>query len=287
MKDLYRTASLTGEGRSSSYTPAKTPEQADPALTINPECRRNEKANLAATVLGAPADEDWGVMKAVILPIVAVSLAATAMAEFRTWTRNDGKTAEQELISVAVSADEKVGQFKMQDGRTVSLNASTLSEADAKILADWKPASDPVAVGSSSIFDDILDGKLVKLNGKSLKSLKDFQKPAKFYVFYYTASWCGPCHQFTPSLVEFYKENKNENFEIVLITSDKEENAMEEYATEKEMPWPQLKLDKVDDFKKDFKHGVTGIPSVIVCDLEGKNLGNFRSDLNKLAELVK
>jgi nucleoredoxin len=226
-------------------------------------------------------------MKAVILPIVAVSLAATAMAEFRTWTRNDGKTAELELVSVAVSGDEKVGQFKMQDGRTVSLNASTLSEADAKILADWKPASDPVAAGSSSVFDDILDGKLVKLNGKSLKSLKDFQKPAKFYVFYYTASWCGPCHQFTPSLVEFYKENKNENFEIVLISSDKEENAMEEYAAEKEMPWPQLKFDQVDDFKKDFKHGVAGIPSVIVCDLAGKNLGNFRSDLNKLAELVK
>jgi hypothetical protein len=53
------------------------------------------------------------------------------------------------------------------------------------------------------------------------------------------------------------------------------------------MPWPQLKFDQVDDFKKDFKHGVAGIPSVIVCDLEGKNLGNFRSDLNKLAELVK
>jgi hypothetical protein len=62
---------------------------------------------------------------------------------------------------------------------------------------------------------------------------------------------------------------------------------MEEYAAEKKMPWPQLKLDQVDDFKKDFKHGVNGIPSVIVCDLEGKNLGNFRSDLNKLAELVK
>jgi pimeloyl-ACP methyl ester carboxylesterase len=41
--------------------------QVDPALAINPECRRNEKANLAAAVLGAPADEDWGVMKAVIL----------------------------------------------------------------------------------------------------------------------------------------------------------------------------------------------------------------------------
>lgn len=225
-------------------------------------------------------------MKAIIHSFVALSLAATAMAEFRTWTRNDGKTAELELVSVAESGDEKVGQFKMRNGRTVSLKASTLSEADAKLLADWKPAPDPAA-GPSSVFDDILDGKLVKLDGKSLKSFKDLQKPAKFYVFYYTASWCGPCHQFTPSLVEFYNKNKNENFEIVLITSDSEENAMEKYAAEMKMPWPQLKLDKADDFKKEFRHGVSGIPSVIVCDLEGKNLGNFRGDLKKLAELVK
>ena len=227
------------------------------------------------------------VMKAIITPIVVLSFAATAVAEFRAWTRNDGKTAELELVSVAETDGEKVGEFRMRNGRSVSIKASTLSESDAKLIADWQPAPDPAAADSLSVFDDILDGKLVKLDRKSLKSFKDFQKPAKFYIFYYTASWCGPCHQFTPTLVEFYNENKNENFEIILITSDKEESAMEEYAAEKKMPWPQLKFDRVDGFKKEFQHGVTGIPSVIVCDIKGNNLGNFRSDLNKLAELVK
>lgn len=227
------------------------------------------------------------VMKAIITPIVVLSFAATAVAEFRAWTRNDGKTAELELVSVAETDGEKVGEFRMRNGRSVSIKSSTLSESDAKLIADWQPAPDPAAADSLSVFDDILDGKLVKLDRKSLKSLKDFQKPAKFYIFYYTASWCGPCHQFTPTLVEFYNENKNENFEIILITSDKEESAMEEYAAEKKMPWPQLKFDRVEGFKKKFQHGVTGIPSVIVCDIKGNNLGNFRSDLNKLAELVK
>ena len=226
-------------------------------------------------------------MKAIITPIVVLSFAATAVAEFRAWTRNDGKTAELELVSVAETDGEKVGEFRMRNGRSVSIKSSTLSESDAKLIADWQPAPDPAAADSLSVFDDILDGKLVKLDRKSLKSFKDFQKPAKFYIFYYTASWCGSCHQFTPTLVEFYNENKNENFEIILITSDKEESAMEEYAAEKKMPWPQLKFDRVEGFKKEFQHGVTGIPSVIVCDIKGNNLGNFRSDLNKLAELVK
>jgi thiol-disulfide isomerase/thioredoxin len=226
-------------------------------------------------------------MKTILPSFVTLLLASTGFAEFSSWTRNDGKTAELELVSVSESAGEKVGQFRMRNGRSVSIKASTLSEADAKRLADWKPEPDPAAAGPASVFDSILDGNLVKLEGKSLRSFKDLKKPAKYYVFYYTASWCGPCHQFTPSLVEFYNKNKSDNFEIVLITSDSEEGDMEEYAAEMKMPWPQLKLSKAKDFKKEFQHGVKGIPSVIVCDLEGKNLGNHRGDLKALADLVK
>ena len=61
---------------------------------------------------------------------------------------------------------------------------------------------------------------------------------------------------------------------------------MEEYAVGKKMPWPILKLKDAQAFKKEFDHGVTGIPSVIVCDLDGKNLGNHR-DLAALEKLVK
>ena len=224
-------------------------------------------------------------MKTVLQLLIGGFLVSSAHAEFRTWTRNDGKTAELDLISVSDINGEESGEFKMRDGRSVTLKASLLSEADAKLLAEWKPAA-PEPAAEPSVFDDILDGNLVKLKGKSLKSFKDLQKPAKYYVFYYTASWCGPCHRFTPSLVEFYEKHKNDNFEVVLITSDSDEDDMEEYAAEMKMPWPQLKLKKAAAFKKEFKHGVTGIPSVIVCELDGKKLGNYR-DLAALEKLVK
>jgi hypothetical protein len=61
---------------------------------------------------------------------------------------------------------------------------------------------------------------------------------------------------------------------------------MEEYAVAKKMPWPQLKLKDATAFKKDFPHGVSGIPSVIVCELDGKMLGNYRN-LAELEKLVK
>jgi nucleoredoxin len=212
--------------------------------------------------------------------------AASASAEFRTWTRSDGKTAELELLSVTETNGEKAGEFKMRSGQKVVIQASVLSEADAKLVEEWKPEA-PAEPEAASVFDDILDGNLLKLGGKSLKSFRDLKKPSKYYVFYYTASWCPPCQAFTPSLVEFYNKNKNDNFELVLITSDRDEGSMEDYAVSKKMPWPLLKLKKADDFKKKFKHGVTGIPSVIVCDLEGKIVTTNGRDLNTLGELLK
>ncbi len=62
---------------------------------------------------------------------------------------------------------------------------------------------------------------------------------------------------------------------------------MAAYASDKKMPWPQLKFNKVKDLKKQFNHGVSGIPSLIVCDLDGKVLGNYRGNLDQLSQMVK
>lgn len=220
--------------------------------------------------------------------LLALSLSTLAYGAFEKWTSADGRSAEMNLLSVTEVDGEKVGKFSLRSGQTVELKASQLSDDDAKRLDEWKAeGAAGGAVGPESAFDDILDGNLVRLDGKRLKKCEDATKPEKYYVFYYTASWCGPCQAFTPSLVEWYNDNKNDNFELVLISSDQDEDAMEEYAAKKEMPWPQLKLRKAQDFKQEFEHGVRGIPSVIVCDLENKVIGNYRGDLPGLTKLVK
>jgi thiol-disulfide isomerase/thioredoxin len=214
-------------------------------------------------------------MKIYLSVLLCALLATSASAEFRTWTRNDGKTAELDLVSVSGEAGAKSGEFKMRNGKSVTLAASTLTAADAKLLDEWTPAVTTEAASTTpSVFDDALDGNLVALKGKGLASHKDFVKPTKYYLFYYTASWCGPCQKFTPSLVDFYKVNKpgNNEFEIILVTSDSDEGAMEEYAVEKKMTWPHLKLSKADRFKKEFKHPGTGIPNLVLTDTEGNLL---------------
>lgn len=237
------------------------------------------------------------------LPLTLIALgilSGSAFAEFQTWTNKDGKAAELELVSVTDSSGEKAGLFRMKDGKTVTLKKSSLSEADAARLDAWKAEEAPASATetTASVFDKSLNGNLVKLEGKSFKRFSEPVKPAKFYLFYYTASWCGPCKAFTPKLVSFYDEYrpKGNDFELILITSDSDEGDMEKYAATMHMQWPQLKLSKVDRFKKEFNHPGTGIPNLVLTDTQGKLIktsyvdGNYQgpeSVMDHLKTLLK
>ncbi|MGJ8634369.1 MAG: thioredoxin-like domain-containing protein [Luteolibacter sp.] len=228
-------------------------------------------------------------MKTICFLLTAAFLSGTLHAEFRTWTRSDGKSASLELVSTAGEGDDLTGTFRMRNGRTVDVSAADLSDTDAELLRNWKSPEEIAAENASvpSVFDDILEGNLVKLNGKSLKRYEPESTPTEYYVFYYTASWCPPCQAYTPDLVKFYERTKTDNdkFELVLISSDRDEDAMEGYAKSKKMPWPQLKMSDVKKFRSKFDHDVTGIPSVVVCDLEGNIVAKTR-DFGELKKLL-
>lgn len=226
-------------------------------------------------------------MKTSLSIAIAISLVLPLSAAFEDWTNKEGKTAQLELVEVIGEADSKEGVFKMRNGRMVNIKQADLAEADVKRLADWKPAAAP-ASGAASVFDEALDGNLVILDGKRLKKHELASKPTKYYLFYYTASWCPPCQAFTPSLVKFYQANKpnNDEFEIILVTSDSEEKDMEKYAISKDMTWPHLKLSKADKFQKKFNHPGGGIPNLVLTDLEGKLIKTSYEGKNYLGPTV-
>jgi thiol-disulfide isomerase/thioredoxin len=232
------------------------------------------------------------VMKISLILWIGALLATVARAEFGNWTNSEGKSAELELISVTELGGEKVGQFRMRNGRSISIKASGLAAADAKRLEEWggsaSTADADAPVQAGSVFDEVLEDNLVILEGRAFQPHRLETKPKKYYAFYYTASWCGPCQAYTPDLVKFYNRTRraSDSFELVLITSDREEDAMLEYARDKKMPWPQLKFSEKAAFGSKFNHGVTGIPAVIVCDLEGNVVSRSR-DLSELRKLLQ
>lgn len=210
------------------------------------------------------------------------------------WDDIIGRSFEAKIVG----ATAQEVQLENREGKQINFPIADLKPSSKEQLSAWQAArlaaqqaesssGEGQDAGKPSVFDDILLGDLVRLDGERLKRCKDATRPEKYYLFYYTASWCGPCQRYTPQLVEWYNKNKNNNFELVLITSDRSEDAMEGYAASKKMPWPQLEFKEAKDFKKRFNHGVRGIPSLIVCELDGKNLGNFRSRLDELSKMVQ
>lgn len=114
----------------------------------------------------------------------------------------------------------------------------------------------------------------------------------KFVALYFSAHWCPPCRMFTPKLVEWYKgfKAKHPEFEIVFVSSDKDEEAMREYVTGAGMPWALASFSKADSevFRK---YAARGIPYLVLIGEDGKALtakpGNEWQDPNAVISQIE
>jgi nucleoredoxin len=132
-------------------------------------------------------------------------------------------------------------------------------------------------------FASTLKGDLVALKGKRAARFDDAQLAnTKYFALYYSASWCGPCKAFTPKLVEWYNTNKprHPEFELILVSSDTDENSMEAYMAGDKMPWPALKFSKIKSAKNIQELAGKGIPCLVFLDADGKVLSHSYDGTN-------
>jgi len=85
----------------------------------------------------------------------------------------------------------------------------------------WSPLTFSEALGESLIKQDGSSVSAASLKGKTIG-------------LYFSAHWCPPCRGFTPKLKEFYTEYSaaDPNFELVFVSSDKDEAGMMSYFKE-------------------------------------------------------
>jgi len=107
---------------------------------------------------------------------------------------------------------------------------------------------------------------------------------------YFSAHWCPPCRGFTPMLKEFYEayKKKDPNFEIVFVSSDKDEAQMLDYFKNDHgsyLALPFAKRAEKESLSKIF--GVEGIPTFAVCGANGKIINaNARSKISAGVDAV-
>lgn len=220
-----------------------------------------------------------------LLLLMTLSAAAPVMA--REWTNSAGKKLEAEFVERKGAEGSEIAVVKTTAGKIHEIPLSSLSAADQEFVksqtkpeaaeadktaekADPKPAGDTKSAGAPSVFQKMLDGKLVALDGKRIAKYAMTEEP-RFYAFYFSAHWCPPCRGFTPKLVEFYnaQEGKKKDFEIIYVSSDNSEAQMEEYIKEDKMPWPAIAYRNVARMKEIKKYGGKGIPCLVLVDREG------------------
>eukprot|EP00128_Syssomonas_multiformis_P008255 Colp12_sorted_trinity150504_noHs@17027 len=96
----------------------------------------------------------------------------------------------------------------------------------------------------------------------------DLLKDKKTVAIYYSASWCGPCRQFTPILEQFYADmnKKGKKFEIVWASRDSTAEDFVSYY--KKMPWLAVSTENIDKCLEatSTKFAVRGIPYLVLLD---------------------
>jgi thiol-disulfide isomerase/thioredoxin len=110
-------------------------------------------------------------------------------------------------------------------------------------------------------------------NGKDI-SLKNLR--GKLVLIDFWASWCGPCRNESPNVVEAYKKYKKRKFttgngfEVLSVSLDKDENAWKKAIKDDHLVWKNHGIDK--EGKASASYGVSSIPSGFLIDGNGNIL---------------
>ncbi len=185
-------------------------------------------------------------------------------------------------------------KVKYENGvvREVSVSSAAAAGPAAPSAASGPAARPAVAAEDGTFHQATLDrcrDALVKAGGVKADAQPLMQK--RYLFIYFSAHWCPPCRAFTPRLVEFYNANfANGDFDLLFVSDDPDQNAMNTYMSETGMPWTGIKLGNPMNALLSQKFGVTGIPCLVLLDENDQVLAssfNGRKYLGPQAALEK
>jgi len=173
-------------------------------------------------------------------------------------------------------------KIKFENGIVKELSgraAANVTEVPAARAGTSAAGSGAVAMNAmhASILGDC-QGSLIKAGGVAADAQTLMQK--RYLFIYFSAHWCGPCRIFTPKLVEFYNKNiRVGDFDLIFVSSDKGQKAMDEYMSQTAMPWAGIKLGHTKVALLKQKFGVKGIPCLVLLNEKDEVLASsFEGD---------
>lgn len=146
------------------------------------------------------------------------------------------------------------------------------AEAEAAVIGVRNSA---ISTAAAVPWHQVMAGtKLVRADGQRADGQDAVESLAgKVVGLYFTASWCGPCHRFSPHLVALYDKIKSKlggaaNFEVVVVGWDEAEADRQAYARNAGMKWLSLPHEPralADELT--LRYGVQYIPCLVVVEV--------------------
>lgn len=128
-----------------------------------------------------------------------------------------------------------------------------------------------------------LSFKLKSIDGETV-NLEDYK--GSYLLIDFWASWCPPCKQAIPYIVEFFNKYAGDNFYIIGIGLENE-NPLFAYAKKENIPYLVL----VGNRDIANYYGIQAIPTLVLLDPEGKivykNVGFSEEEMAKLEGKIK
>lgn len=122
-----------------------------------------------------------------------------------------------------------------------------------------------LAEGVRMLFNSLDKSTLLRKAGDDV-ALVDALGGKEFILLYASASWCGPCRQYTPKLAQWYGslDPNGRTIEVVFLSADHDKSSFLTYFAH--MPW--LAVNHDEDTREELLAyiGVRGIPQLAVLD---------------------
>lgn len=116
------------------------------------------------------------------------------------------------------------------------------------------------------IGQDFIDGPIMSKDGKHVK-LSSYVGKGKYVLIDFWATWCRPCMQDMPYLVDVYGKYKNKGFEIVGVSADQDLVAWHNVIEQGNLQWLHF---NDPSGELGTAYNIIAIPSSFLVDPAGK-----------------